>query len=265
MSRPVFEHLPEIAERVAAAQNLLLFLDFDGTLTPIVAHPDLAHLPPAMREALLRLAQREDLTMVIISGRSLEDVCARIGIEGVIYAGNHGMEISGPDLQFVEPQAAIAQKELQLLAKRLHSRVQHLTGVVVENKGLTASIHFRQTPSSMHNELARIIETVVAGDDQHFRLTTGKMVYEIRPRVNWHKGRAARWISEKVVGAGALPICVGDDVTDEDLFLALPESVSIKVGPVEKTAADFLLADTRAVYSFLDWLARAKTATRAKV
>lgn len=254
MSRPVFEHLSEIAERIARAQNILLFLDFDGTLTPIVAHPDLAHLSHEVRETLRGLAQREDVRLAIISGRSLADVRARIGIAGLIYAGNHGMEISGPDLEFVEPQAASAREELQRFTHRLQSRLQHLSGVVVENKGLTASVHFRQTPPARHEELAQIVQAELGDENRRFKLTTGKMVYEIRPRVNWHKGFAARRISASAVRAGTLVMCLGDDATDEDMFLALPEAVSIKVGAAEKSAADYFLVDTRAVCAFLGWL-----------
>lgn len=259
----MFEPHSEIAERTARAQNILLFLDFDGTLTPIVAHPDLAHLPHEMRATLRKLAQREDVRLAIISGRSLADVRARIGIAGLIYAGNHGMEISGPDLEFVEPQAASAREELQRLAEKLRVRLQHLTGVVVENKGLTASVHFRQTPAAQHEALQQIMQAELGGENRRFKLTTGKMVYEIRPRVNWHKGFAARRISASVARVGSLIMCLGDDLTDEDMFLALPEAVSIKVGAAEKSAADYFLADTRAVRAFLEWLARAQTATRS--
>ncbi|NUO80704.1 trehalose-phosphatase, partial [candidate division KSB1 bacterium] len=213
MSRPLFENLAEITERLASAANVLLFLDFDGTLTPIVEHPDMAHLPPAMYKTLGRLARRDDLIIAIISGRSRVDVQARIGIESLIYAGNHGMEIVGPGFHFVEPTADAGQKEMHLLAQQLIARLRHIVGAIVEYKGLTTSIHFRRTTVATRNELAQIVQTAVARNEHLFKLTKGKMVYEIRPRVDWHKGTAARWILDNLAKNNTLTICLGDDIT----------------------------------------------------
>src|SRR5262245_31722253 len=101
MSRPLFDMLEELAPRVAEAAHLLLFLDFDGTLTPIAPHPDMVRLEPSRIAALRELSRHSMVSMTLISGRERNNLQARVGVPGVIYAGNHGLEISGPGFVYV--------------------------------------------------------------------------------------------------------------------------------------------------------------------
>src|SRR5438309_1411484 len=119
MSTPLFAAQEEIGARVAQAAHVLLCLDFDGTLTPFKPDPRQCRLAPSLAEALRNLADRPDVSVAIISGRERADLQACIGIPGLIYAGNHGMEISGPGRLFVEPTAAAHGPELKELAAGL--------------------------------------------------------------------------------------------------------------------------------------------------
>jgi trehalose-phosphatase len=254
MSRPLLENLPEIATRVGEATRLLLFLDYDGTLTPIVARPDGAQLTPETRETLDSLARSEDIFPAIISGRALGDVRARVQIPHLIYAGNHGLEICGRGLRFVEPTASAQREELQRLCGTLVTRLAHIPGAEVENKGLTASVHFRRAAPGAEGKVFAIAEAEISRWHNNFLLRTGKKTCEIRPRVDWHKGSAVHWIIARLGQESALSTYIGDDVTDEDAFAALPEGITVKVGDFAKTAAAFHLASPAEVGKFLHWL-----------
>ncbi|HEV8041324.1 MAG TPA: trehalose-phosphatase [Bryobacteraceae bacterium] len=251
---PLFDHLPAIASALRAAPEILLFLDFDGTLAPIVEDPSSARMPPETRQALVRLASESRFSLAIISGRALSDLRLRVDLEDLIYAGNHGLEISGPGVEFIEPTAAERLKALGELSRHLKVRLHDIPGVEVENKVLSASIHFRRAPAASLAEIREAVEDAVIFDDNPFEITEGRKVLEIRPRVGWHKGMAVRWIQHG--HPGALPLYIGDDSTDEDAFLALPEGITIGVGKARETAAQYFLERQELVPEFLLWLAK---------
>jgi trehalose-phosphatase len=254
MSQPLFKNLTEINRRLRAAPHILLFSDFDGTLAPIVDYPDRARLPPETKELLIGLSRHSKISTAIISGRALADIRARVGIDHLIYAGNHGLEISGPNFHFVHPKAAARQEALRQLSDHLAARLRHVAGVAVEPKGLTASIHFRRVAPAEVNQVVEIVKEVALNQRRLFRLTTGKMVCEICPRVNWHKGAAARWIRDRLGYPDPLAIYLGDDDTDENAFADLRQDLTVKVGPAMLTLAHYHLADSREVRKFLRWL-----------
>jgi trehalose 6-phosphate phosphatase len=255
MTTALFENLQEVRDRLEG-RRLLLFLDFDGTLTPIVERSCLAQLAPETRELLDSLSRTERLSLAVISGRALADVQARVGIPTLIYAGNHGLEIGGVGFHFIEPIAAARRDELLWLSDGLAAELRDTPGVEVEFKGLTSTVHFRRTPANQASRIPGIVKAAIRGREGLFVLSPGKKSVEIRPRVNWHKGRAAAWICAKL-NNGALPIYIGDDVTDEDAFLALSEGITVKVGEGTDTAARYHLASPDQVAEFLHWLADA--------
>lgn len=255
MVMPLWEHLPEIAARIARAAHLLVLLDYDGTLTPIVARPEDAALEPNTREALAALAQRPRRTVAILSGRALSDVRARIGIEELIYAGNHGFEIEGPGIAFTCPEAAALTGKLRALAGNLEQRFRSIPGLVVEDKSLTLSIHYRLVPEEEMPRCRDALATAFGDLSSCFQVTTGHKVYEIRPRLNWNKGKAATWIRAHIRIAGTLSIFVGDDRTDEDAFATLSDGITVKVGKAEMTVASYSVSDPGEVCRFLNWLA----------
>jgi trehalose 6-phosphate phosphatase len=255
MSRWLFDATREVAEKVAQAPHLLLCLDFDGTLTPIVEDPATAYLSPQMQRVLRSLAGDERVSLAIISGRERADLQARVGIPGLIYAGNHGLEISGNGFIFVDPTAAACYMAIKELAVDLGEALEHIPGAFVEDKGLTLSVHYRQVAAADCEEVVRIVHAALANKKGAFLLTMGDLVHEIRPRVTGNKGTAVGWIQEQLRKPDALVIYVGDDATDENAFAAVPEGIAIKVGDSSETAAHFHLQGPGEVRRFLEWVA----------
>jgi trehalose 6-phosphate phosphatase len=257
VTQPLFDHLPDVAARIGAAGRVFLFLDFDGTLAPIVEDPDMAQMPAGTRDAMRNLAGKENLSVGIISGRALRDVQERVGLKDIIYAGNHGLEISGPGLSLVNPTAAMRVELLRELAQDLQNRLLHIPGILVENKVLTASVHFRRAPASSLDEIRQAVGAAVDSTGDLFCVTPGLEVLEIKPRVNWNKGSAVRWIEDKLDRGPSLTVFVGDDITDEDAFAALPDGITVRVGPHGKTSARYHLPTQESVPALLGWLANA--------
>jgi trehalose-phosphatase len=171
-----------------------------------------------------------------------------------IYAGNHGLEIQGPDFHFVEPAAGEAVEELHRITEGLSRNLADVAGVVVEVKGLTTSVHFRMVGISQVDMVIRSAAKTV-GNNSGFLITAGKKVCEIRPAVDWNKGAAALWITHRLRAGDWLPICIGDDQTDEDAFAALPQDIRIRVGTAETSLAEYRVENSGQVLQFLSWLA----------
>jgi trehalose-phosphatase len=260
MTRRLFDVLDEVGDRIREAPRHLLCLDFDGTLTPLVADPSLAVLRPSVVRVLRTLACCDSLTMAIISGRDRNDLFRRVRIPRLIYAGNHGLDIRGPGYTFVEPTAASQTKELRELALALTTNLQRIAGVIVEFKGLTISVHYRQVADDARDEVRRVVHATLAVASRPFVLRAGNAVHEIRPQVDWNKGTAVVWIRGQMGEPDALPIYVGDDTTDEDAFMAIRgDGISVKVGAEIDTAARYRVADPSEARHFLKWLDRTLT------
>lgn len=253
---------PSVARRLRNAGRVLLLFDYDGTLTPIVARPELARLAPAVRDSLARLASGGDnggkFIVGLVSGRSLADLRAllalpgppdapgapdvpgmpdasgRPDIPGLLLAGNHGFEISGPGIEFVHPEAAALRPALDDAFARLQAATAATPGAMVEHKGLSLTAHYRGVAPEQAGGLERAVEAAVAPlvESGQLRITRGKMVREIRPNLPWHKGRAIAYLRGCYPDA-PLPVYFGDDVTDEDGFIAAQElgGLAVFVGP----------------------------------
>ncbi len=254
MVEPLIQDLAEIAARVSQAERLLLFLDFDGTLAPIVEQPAMARLLPGTRQILLALTLSPNVSVAVISGRALADLRKLVGLEGVVYVGNHGLEISGPGLQFLEPTAVAQQELLRNLAADLSTRLGTVEGAEVEYKGLTISVHFRRVAPARLNRVRRMVRAALAPLAGHFGIRVGKKVYEICPESGWNKGNAVRWIRSQIGYSNTLEIYIGDDITDEDAFESLGDGITVKVGEPGATSARYSLADPADVRHFLSWL-----------
>jgi trehalose-phosphatase len=234
-------------------------MDYDGTLTPIVERPELAELPARARAALAGLARERRVKLGFVSGRALPDLRVRVGIPGAIYAGNHGLEMEGPGLAFVSPLAEEMRGALRLMRQVLTRALAAIPGVVVEDKGLTFSVHYRQAETRDEGAVQATLDRVTAGARAlgRVKVTRGKKVFEVRPAVDWDKGRAIRLLAEKH-GQGGAVIFMGDDLTDEDGFRALakrPRSLAIHVGgPGDVSAARYRLGSTEEVADFLELL-----------
>ncbi|HUE76558.1 MAG TPA: trehalose-phosphatase [Longimicrobiales bacterium] len=217
------ERLPELRELRRRAGRMLVALDFDGTLSPIVPVPGDAALMEGLEGPLRRLSGRPDTTVAIVSGRGLSDVRARVRLDGVYYAGNHGFEIEGPGVERVHEAARSARPALEAAASEIAAAMEDEPGVEVEDKVWTLTVHYRRAERS--GSEARVREAVQRyGRRPGLRVTEGKKVFEIRPDVEWDKGAATRFLLEALGRDGAVPaVFIGDDRTDEDAFAVVRE------------------------------------------
>jgi trehalose 6-phosphate phosphatase len=260
MIRHATDRIDQWADRRARDGRMLLALDFDGTLAPIVPVPEDAGILPAAREPLAALARRADTRVAIVSGRGLEDVRRRVGLDELHYAGNHGLEIDGPSVRQVHEEATRARPALAACAQRLSDEFASTYGVLVEDKGLTLSLHYRMVEDARTG--AAIVGRVRAlcGDVDGLRITEGKKVVEIRPDVDWDKGRATNFLLEQLLPAGGIVVFIGDDRTDEDAFRAIDgrgEGVIVADPPPADTAAASFVRSPAEVAELLARLAHA--------
>lgn len=242
---------PALTSQVAQTQHLLFSLDFDGTLAPIVDRPDDAILPGPTAEVLRELFQVPGVTVSIVSGRSLDDIRSRVGIDGLIYSGNHGLEIEGPGIRFVHSQAIALGELLRPITEQVARAASSLDGIEVEWKHLTVSIHYRRASVFARRKLVEIMRKSPLGRDPRFIVREGKKVYEIRPRISWNKSDAIRLIQKRRNLGDALLVLAGDDATDEDAFSAFDDAITICIAPRQKTAARHALGSSDELRDFL--------------
>lgn len=245
----------DIAEAVKH-RHPVLFLDYDGTLTPIVARPELAVLSEAMRAALR--AQARVATVAIVSGRQRENVEDLVKLPELYYAGSHGFDISGPEGCHIQHQvgagyvAALAEAE-----RELRAGTAHIDGALIEGKRFAVAAHFRLVQAADLPGFRELVSEVAARHPE-LRVTGGKKILELRPRIDWDKGKAVLWLLDALQPGhdDELPIYIGDDVTDEDAFEALRgNGIGILVSATPRpTAAAYRLRDPEDVRRFLERL-----------
>lgn len=249
------EHLGEIEERLASASGLLLCTDFDGTLAPITADPDGPEITPANDDALGALADYEEIEIAVVSGRQVDDVASRVGLENVTYAGNHGLELMRDGETTIHPIAAERAERIETLLATLDERLADVEGYVLENKGVSATIHYRQVAPE---DVSRVEECVEAALDEHgegLHCSGGKEIFEVGPDIPWDKGRVLSLLAEDVPRTWTAAY-FGDDTTDETAFRALGDGgISVFVGSEATTAARYRVPDPDGVARFFEWLA----------
>lgn len=198
--------------------DVAVFLDFDGTLSPLVDHADLAVLPPGSRTALAALA--EVAPVAVVTGRDLDDVVERVGLAGLAYAGSHGFDLRHPD----GSRHAVAAELLPVLAAaadELAPALAAIPGAWAERKRFAVAVHDRQVADAQHR--ATIAELCAGVADRHpeLRVVSGKRIHELRPTLDWDKGRAVEALRRDLGLTAHWPLYLGDDVTDEDGFRAV--------------------------------------------
>lgn len=243
------EHVEEIVGR--GDRSLVIFLDYDGTLTPIVSRPDQAVLMDSVRAILSKLAAKTPVA--ILSGRELKDVRKRVAIDGIVYAGSHGFDIAGPR-GLHRQQATEFLPALDLAEKELREKLAGIAGALIEKKRFSIAAHYRNVNESDFPELERAVSEVAARHGE-LRTMEGKKVYELLPNIDWDKGKAVLWLLENLdLEPGKIrPIYIGDDRTDEDAFRALGQrGAGILVSEQPRpTLASYSLKDPAEVERFL--------------
>jgi trehalose-phosphatase len=251
-----------VARRLASAQRLALFTDFDGTLTAIRRHASSVRLSNAVRGRLAALAKQGHL-IGVVSGRGLDDVRSRVGVPGLWYVGAHGFLIRAPDRHTVVLVNPAQQRLIARIARRIARGVRGYPGIEIERKLATVAVHHRRASVS-HERLAHEVVRSVVAAEPGLRLTTGKKVWEVLPAAPVDKYRAVRFIlrSERTNGTdGPLAVYVGDDVADEAVFARL-RGVTISVGRAHNTLARYFVRSPAEVQELLSRLDRGTPWTR---
>lgn len=251
----LFKFIDKIKEKVKT-KRILFFLDYDGTLTPIVERPDKAVISKETKELLRSLVKSPKFKLAIISGRALKDVKRKVSIDGIIYVGNHGLEIEGPKIKFESPISERSKGLIKQIKEDLNKKLSAIKGVFVENKGLTLSLHYRLVDKEDISKVKDIFEKITKAYliRNRIRTSSGKKVLEVRPPVSWNKGKVCLWLlaRQKSIHKDVMPIYIGDDVTDEDAFKAVRNrGLSIFVGKPKKSYAQYYLKNTKEVFDFL--------------
>ncbi|OGR81922.1 MAG: trehalose-phosphatase [Elusimicrobia bacterium GWC2_64_44] len=246
-----------LAARLAAAPALLVTLDFDGTLAALAETPAQARLEPAFRAALKALAASPGVFVFILSGRALRSVRGLVGLRALYYGGNHGIEIEGPGLSWRDAGAVKARGLVAGIAADLQERFPPGTGVLVENKAFSASVHYRNLrPAFKRGFFSRMKALLsVPGAGLHWR--RGHKVFELLPRGASHKGDAVALLARRL--RAPLAVAVGDDLTDEDMFGALAGGgITVRVGRKALSKAVYFLSGQAEVLRLLRFIAAAR-------
>src|SRR3990167_9254643 len=163
-------------------RGIILFLDFDGTLSPIVDNPLDAAIPDDISAWVRRLSQKKKIKIGIITGRSMQDVRKKVGLKNVIYAANHGMEVYYKG-RFILRKGRAYRRPLALIAKSLIKELSAIPDIYVENKGLSVAVHLRRVKRNYYRKVKDIVKTTVKPwlKKYNLQLTRGKMLMEVRP------------------------------------------------------------------------------------
>lgn len=239
--------------RQAEGKRIAVFLDYDGTLTPIVETPDRAVMHEDMREVVMELSRH--CPVGIISGRDLKDVQDKVRIDSIIYAGSHGFDIAGPS--GLPMENTVGEEFLPVLGKaekELSRELGSIPGILLERKKFAIAIHYRLVDPERVETVEKVVDQVAARNPE-LRKGYGKKIFELQPDIDWHKGKALLTLLRtlKLDGEDILPFYLGDDVTDEDAFRALKgRGIGIVVwdNPYE-TAAAYSLKNPDEVREFL--------------
>jgi alpha,alpha-trehalase len=238
-----------VADRIAGRRTMV-FLDYDGTLTPIVRRPEDAMMSDEMRDVLRSLVAR--VPVAIVSGRDRATVEDMVAVPELIYVGSHGFDVAGPPGSGLRLEvAADYLPDLDGAEAALRARLAGIRGALVERKRLSLAAHYRLVAGVHRTKVADAVEAVRAAYPR-LRRDRGKAVFELRPDVEWDKGHAVRWVLDRMA-PDAVALYIGDDLTDETAFAAIRGSgIGVAVGVSgRETLADMTLRDPDEVGSFL--------------
>jgi trehalose-phosphatase len=248
-----------IIDRLKNHHTKILILDFDGTLTPIVDHPNKAILSLKTKKLLTKLDRKEGFCLAIVSGRKLEEIKNKIGIPNLIYAGNHGLEGEIFNKKYSFNPTPETKTYLMQILEDLKKIVSKFQGAFIEDKKMVISFHYRLVNMKQIPELKLLIKKLLKPYENSGLVSAliNKKVYEIRPKSDWDKGYFSKLIIkeiEKRTKAKAVVFYIGDDLTDEDAFQKLNNEITVRVGKKSGTQAKFYLKNTKETFRFLEWI-----------
>lgn len=241
------------------SSDWLLLLDFDGTLSPITKIPQEAKLPPETKKLLQKLSKKPGIYLAIISGRTLDDIKIRVGIPDIIYGGNHGLEEEFFGEKYSFPIPDKMRRTLITIKEQLNQIATKFNGLLIEDKGLTLSLHYRLAEEPQIPEIKLLINQIlkpfITGGLVSVR--PGAKVINIIPNVQWNKGDFAALIIKKIKlykNKRPIVIAIGDDRTDEDIFQELNSSITVTIGKKENSNAKYHLNGPKDTAIFLKML-----------
>lgn len=253
-------HTLEIEKRIQRAKRVFYLFDFDGTLAPIQQHPDQAFMSREVRSLLKKIAQNKNTRLGFVSGRSLKNLKNLVKMKSVFYAGNHGLEAEGLGKKFIFKMTLQQTKMIALLSRDIHRVFKDFSGVVIQDKKYTLSIHYRMVALKQRKIVEKMVRRLLQPwiKQKQIILKKGKMVFEIYPMIQWDKGSIVLWFlkKEKIDFNKDLVFYVGDDKTDEDAFAVLDNQITIRVGKKASSKAKFYFNNITEVFSFLERIAR---------
>ncbi len=269
MARQIGDLPHALGESEALAQRFVgkqpaVFLDYDGTLTPIRDRPEDAVISDSMREAVRRLAER--VPVVVVSGRDRKVLQELMGLDNLIVAGSHGFDIWSPAGGSIQrEEGASFEGLLREVEAKLRAELADLPGALVEPKKSSVAAHFRLVPEEQRPRVKEIVDAILSEHPEELKVTPGKMVFEIQPKLDWDKGKAVLYLLKALDldRDDVVPVYLGDDITDEDAFRALAGcGIGLFVGSADDpetvgrtTAADYVLNTIGEVEEFLNRIA----------
>jgi trehalose-phosphatase len=233
----------KVLKQEMAGKKIFLFLDYDGTLTPIVDRPEKATLPPATKDFLKALAEVPSCKVFIVTGRAVADIRRMVPLENIAYIGNHGFEIEAPGVFFEGFRFSRTREVMDYLKWRINKELIFFKGAFIEDKGICLCVHYFQ----MSEDQVEVFKVLLNNITVPFFLRNeilieiDKKVFEIKPPIDWDKGKAVLWLLDKygVNDADAVSIYIGDSLTDEYAFKALKgKGITVRVGKSERSLAD---------------------------
>jgi len=255
--RSFWKNSAAISARLAAAPKLLVTLDFDGTLSALANTPEQARLDPELKAALKALAAAPGVSVFILSGRTLKNVRGLVGLRDLYYGGNHGIEIKGPGFAWRDAGAAKTRDLVAAIADDMRKSFPPDTGVLVEDKVFSASVHYRNLTAENWRRFFGRMKVLMSARSEVLYWRSGHKVFELLPREAAHKGHAL----ERLAGRLGQPFCVavGDDTTDEDMFKALAgKGIAVRVGRQAGSKAGYFLAAQAEVLRLLLFIKSAR-------
>lgn len=237
-------------------EGILLMLDFDGTLVPIIDDPVKCYLSSEVKQYLSMISRTKGFTVAVISGRSLSDIKKRVALRGLYYSGSHGLEISGPTINFVHADVYRIKPSIDKLRSLVEKEMRDTEGLIIEKKRFSFSCHYRMVKKG---NVGKAIKKLLAFLSQTFAredvtILRGKKVIEVIPRIPWNKGKAARLIINHLQNK-PMPVYAGDDTTDEFAFRALRNlGLTVRICRSDRSSASYYLREQAEIVPFLAYL-----------